>query len=229
MLAIACLRKSSDRARQYVKAGPTELPRSTMNSVEPLPTCASSRHWTYPVLPFSRHGVIRANRVSPFTNLAPESPAFRSLGRTIMLRSLRSAMVTNGCASDLSSLIRGLMIEPIRRFYCRPALRDLSNRRIHLARILVTGVAEMHKPLAVDRPSHLLQHLNSPPVVLNQVVYGSEDRADSVLDWSRRQCDGHAVDALRGRVSHGRSGCGRSELAARRVGQQQVVRFSQQG
>ena len=43
-----------------------------VNSVEPLATASSSsRNWTKPVFPFSRHGVILANNVSPFRNFAP--------------------------------------------------------------------------------------------------------------------------------------------------------------
>ena len=46
--------------------------RSTMNSVEPQPTCSSARKSTNAALPFSRHGVIRASSASPLRNLVPE-------------------------------------------------------------------------------------------------------------------------------------------------------------
>ena len=47
--------------------------------------------------------------------------------------------------------------------------------------VLVAGEAEVDEPLAVDRPRHLLQHLNPPPVVLDQVVERAEDRCDRLL------------------------------------------------
>ena len=46
-----------------------------VNSVEPRPTSPSAMKLTKPVLPFSRHGVMRASRVSPFRNLLPLRPS----------------------------------------------------------------------------------------------------------------------------------------------------------
>src|SRR5690554_6331696 len=43
-----------------------------MYSVEPRPIELAGRPATYAVLPFSRHGVIRAIKVSPFLNRVPE-------------------------------------------------------------------------------------------------------------------------------------------------------------
>ena len=58
----------------------------------------------------------------------------------------------------------------------RPSPRDRAEGRVDEGGVLVAGVAEVDEPLAVDRPRHLLQHLNPPPIVLNQVVEGAEDR-----------------------------------------------------
>ena len=49
--------------------------RITMYSVEPHPTSSASRKSTNAVFPFSRHGVIRAIKVSPFTNRIPDPVA----------------------------------------------------------------------------------------------------------------------------------------------------------
>ena len=73
MLWIANSRNSLLRAetvRELVGNG--GFGRKTMYSVDPHPTCPSCRKSTYAVFPFSRHGVMRATRVSPFMKRMPE-------------------------------------------------------------------------------------------------------------------------------------------------------------
>ena len=68
-----------------------------MNSVEPNPTaCALGRNWTKPVLPFSKHGVIRAKSVSPFWNFAPLLPVRDSILLMSIVSFERLPIGTNG-------------------------------------------------------------------------------------------------------------------------------------
>ena len=63
MFKMANFRKCSDLAKQAPKAlSDLDLPRMTMNSVEPKPISPFSNWVMSAVLPFSRHGVIRAIR-----------------------------------------------------------------------------------------------------------------------------------------------------------------------
>ena len=47
--------------------------------------------------------------------------------------------------------------------------------------MLVAGEAELDEPLAVEVLRHLLQNLDPPQVVLDQVVVGRENRRDFQL------------------------------------------------
>jgi methyl coenzyme M reductase subunit C len=47
--------------------------------------------------------------------------------------------------------------------------------------VFVAGETEVDKPFLVEQSRRLLQELNSPPVVLDQVVVGSEDSGDCCL------------------------------------------------
>ena len=77
-----------------------------------------------------------------------------------------------------------------------PPLRNLAQRRVDQLDLLVAGEAEVDEPLPVKRLRHLLQNLDAPRVVLNQVVVGGEDGGDLALRWEaverrysiRRQC-----------------------------------------
>ena len=51
--------------------------------------------------------------------------------------------------------------------------------------VLVAGEAELDEPLAVEVLRHLLQNLDPPQVVLDQVVVGREDRGDFPLRGER--------------------------------------------
>ncbi len=53
----------------------------------------------------------------------------------------------------------------------------------------MTGVAELYEPLTVCGTRHLLQHLDPPPVVLDQLIEGIEDRRDSGLNGARREVE----------------------------------------
>ena len=50
------------------------------------------------------------------------------------------------------------------------------------------GEAEVDEPLAVEPAGHLLQDLDAPLAVLDQVVVGGEDAGDAALDgeWGER-------------------------------------------
>ena len=70
---MACSRNAVSRARRYVYSGGTGgTARNTMNSVDPQPTVSLGSDCTKAVLPFSRHGVIRANSVSPLRKRVPD-------------------------------------------------------------------------------------------------------------------------------------------------------------
>ena len=79
-----------------------------------------------------------------------------------------------------------------------PPLRNRAQRRIDELDVLVAGEAEVDEPLAVDRLRHLLQDLDAPGVVLDQVVVGREDVGDPALDvegWERdREVSKYAQD-----------------------------------
>ena len=47
--------------------------------------------------------------------------------------------------------------------------------------MFVAGEAEVNEPLPIEQPRRLLQQLNPPSVVLDQVVVGGEDGGDDVL------------------------------------------------
>src|SRR5690625_620832 len=71
-----------------------------MYSVEPWPIELAGRPATYAVLPFSRHGVIRAIKVSPFLNRAPEPLNSRESMRSNALAWTGSASIgMNGAMS----------------------------------------------------------------------------------------------------------------------------------
>jgi len=52
----------------------------------------------------------------------------------------------------------------------RPLLGNQTEGRPDQDGVVVARVAEVDEPLAIDRPRHLLQHLNPPSVVLDQVI-----------------------------------------------------------
>src|SRR5258706_6180378 len=110
MLFIATERTSSLRARQYTNSGVRARERSTTNSVDPQATASAfGKNWTKPVLPFSRQGVMRANRVSPFWNFEPLLPMRDSM-LAISIKSLaRLAIGTNGFSTSRMTGTRGLM------------------------------------------------------------------------------------------------------------------------
>lgn len=63
-----------------------------------------------------------------------------------------------------------------------PPLRNLPQRRLHQPAALMAGEAEVDEPLAVEPAGHLLQDLDAPLAVLDQVVVGGEDAGDAALD-----------------------------------------------
>ena len=63
-----------------------------------------------------------------------------------------------------------------------PPLRDLPQRRLHQPAALMAREAEVDEPLAVEPKGHLLQDLDAPLAVLDQVVVGGEDAGDAVVD-----------------------------------------------
>ena len=62
-----------------------------------------------------------------------------------------------------------------------PPLRYLPQRRVHHLDLLVAGEAELDEPLPVEGLGHLLQYLDAPEIVLDQVVVGGEDGGDFLL------------------------------------------------
>ena len=62
-----------------------------------------------------------------------------------------------------------------------PAFGDRAEVGVDEGDVLVAGEPEVDEPLPVDRPSHLLQQLDPPPVVLDQVIDRAEDRGDRSL------------------------------------------------
>jgi hypothetical protein len=69
----------------------------------------------------------------------------------------------------------------------------------------VAGVAETDEPLPIDGLGHLLQRLDPPPGVLDQVVEGSENFGSQYLLASRQHGDGKAGDDRRVQVGHRRA------------------------
>ena len=63
-----------------------------------------------------------------------------------------------------------------------PPFRYLAEGRVHHLDLLVAGEAELDEPFPVEGLGHLLQYLDAPQIVLNQVVVGGEDGGDFVLD-----------------------------------------------
>ena len=51
----------------------------------------------------------------------------------------------------------------------------------------------MHEPLAVERLSHLLQNLDAPGVVLDQVIVGGEDGGNLALDGEGWQIEFNTI------------------------------------
>ncbi len=51
----------------------------------------------------------------------------------------------------------------------------------------MAGEAEVDEPLAVEPAGHLLQDLDAPLAVLDQVVVGGEDAGDAALDGEWRE------------------------------------------
>src|SRR5487761_191629 len=68
----------------------------TTNSVEPKPVSPSRRKSTKAVFPFSRHGVIRANSVSPLRNFDQPFPDLASIASPIIELVDREFIGTNG-------------------------------------------------------------------------------------------------------------------------------------
>ena len=66
-----------------------------------------------------------------------------------------------------------------------PPLRNPAEGGIDEAGVLVAGEAELDEPLAVEVLRHLLQNLDPPQVVLDQVVVGRENRRDFPLRGER--------------------------------------------
>ena len=50
----------------------------------------------------------------------------------------------------------------------------------------MAGESEMNEPLRVNPLGHLLEDLDAPGVVFDEVVVGGEDGGDAVLDLKRR-------------------------------------------
>ena len=69
----------------------------------------------------------------------------------------------------------------------RPSPRDRAERRFDEVWSVVAGKTEVDEPLPVDRPRHLLQHFDPPPVVLDQIVDRAETAHDAALYWNRRK------------------------------------------
>ena len=51
----------------------------------------------------------------------------------------------------------------------------------------MAGEAEFDEPLPVKGLGHLLQYLDAPEIVLNQVVVGREDGGDFALDGDEEE------------------------------------------
>ena len=90
-------------------------------------------------------------------------------------------------ATDPDSRAEAGKSKPLRRTKCEstapylPGSRNRAQGGLDEGRVLGAGVAEVDEPLAVDGPRHLLQHLNLPPIVFDQVVNRIENDADPVL------------------------------------------------
>ncbi|MPM86081.1 hypothetical protein SDC9_133164 [bioreactor metagenome] len=108
MLLINISLKLSCRARRYTNSGVSIFDRNTINSVEPVPTSPSFKHCTNPVLPFSKHGVIRATNVSPIMNFEPEKDVRRSVIWIDDKLLLRPAISTKLYESAVGFLLFGL-------------------------------------------------------------------------------------------------------------------------
>lgn len=84
------------------------LDRKTMNSVEPKATSSSvGKNCTNAVLPFSRHRVMRAKRVSRFLNFEPAFPVRDSMWCASMESFDRLLMGTNGFSPSFGTLVGG--------------------------------------------------------------------------------------------------------------------------
>ena len=60
-------------------------------------------------------------------------------------------------------------------------IRNQPHLRLDHLDLLVAGEPEVDEPLPVEHLRHLLQNLDAPGVVLNQVVIGGENVSDSLL------------------------------------------------
>lgn len=67
-----------------------------------------------------------------------------------------------------------------------PAFRDRPERGFDERGTVVTGVTEAHKPLPVDRPSHLPQQLHPTPIVLDLIVDRAENGHNALLSVEAR-------------------------------------------
>ena len=68
--------------------------------------------------------------------------------------------------------------------------------------MFVSGEAETDEPLLVKQSRRLLQQPHPPPVVLHQIVVGSQCRRDGALSFDGRKFHFDAPDAFRGGVPH---------------------------
>ena len=66
-----------------------------------------------------------------------------------------------------------------------PALGDLTEWGVGEGDVGVAGEAELDEPLPVEPPGHLLQNLDPPPVVLDQLVIRPQHRRDLLLLFNR--------------------------------------------
>jgi hypothetical protein len=60
----------------------------------------------------------------------------------------------------------------------------------------MAGEAEVDEPLAVEPAGHLLQDLDAPLAVFDQVVVGGEDAGDAALEGERWYTDFHCVQMV---------------------------------
>lgn len=133
--------------------------RNTKNSVDPIP----GRSPEYcAILPFSRHGVMRAKSVSPGANFDPEPVAGRSwAGYTRRLPGVTTSMLTNGTCLSRGRETRGFSSIKSLRIMSRPQNPHHihpNSQRINQAGVQATDNSDRGAPAIDDHWSARWPH-----------------------------------------------------------------------
>ena len=79
------------------------------------------------------------------------------------------------------------LCDKIRETACKPVLGYRADVGVDQFDILIPRKPEVHEPLPIQQPSHLLQNLNPAPIVLYQVIECANNGSDNSLFLDRRQ------------------------------------------